>query len=160
MDDPMFSDFFDLPYIWCRTRAYFHFSWDLQIFMELHDHLHLRDEALFVILSWFPSGAFFGPFNQAHTFWYLDAIMLLLLGDASMMFGPDSIVDMDDWDCTFDDGWSNIVWFFLSTIHLMPYWGIFSFWFRFIDLHGVAWSSPLTKYTLRQWPICYLIMIP
>ena len=50
-----------------------------------------------------------------------------------------SVVDMDDWDCTFDDGWFDVVWFFWSTIHLMPYWGIFPFQLRFIDLHGVAW---------------------
>ena len=30
--------------------------------------------------------------------------MPFLLGDASLMFGPNSIVDMDDWDCTFDYG--------------------------------------------------------
>ena len=30
--------------------------------------------------------------------------MLLLLGDASLMFGFDSVVDLDDWDHTFDDG--------------------------------------------------------
>ena len=35
---------------------------------------------------------------------YLDIIMLLLLGDASLTFGPNSVVDMDDRDCTFDDG--------------------------------------------------------
>ena len=35
-----------------------------------------------VILSWSPSGAFLGPFSQAHTFWYLDILMLLLLRDA------------------------------------------------------------------------------
>ena len=36
--------------------------------------------------------------------WYLETIMLLLLGDASMMFGSDSDLDIDDQDCTFDDG--------------------------------------------------------
>ena len=84
--------------------------------MELHDHLHLRnthwDDDLFVILPWSPNGASFGPFNQAHTIWYLNVLMLLLLGDISLMYRPDSIMDMDDWDCTFDDGWSNFVWFF------------------------------------------------
>ena len=83
MDDPMLFDFFDLPYIWCHTKAYFSFGWDLYIFMELHDHLYLwdthRDDDLFVILSWSPNGASFGPFSQAHTFWYLDVLMLLLL---------------------------------------------------------------------------------
>ena len=34
---------------------------------------------------------------------YLDVIMFLLLRDTFFMFKPDSIVDMDDWDCTFDD---------------------------------------------------------
>ena len=29
--------------------------------------------------------------------------MLLLLGDASLMFGFISIVGLDDWDCIFDD---------------------------------------------------------
>ena len=42
----------------------------------------------------------------------------------------------------------------------MPYWGIFPFQLRFIDLHGVAWSFPLTRYTSRRWPVCYLTMIP
>ena len=44
--------------------------------------------------------------------WYLDILMLLLLGDVFFMFGPDSIVDMDYWDYTFDDGWSDVIWFF------------------------------------------------
>ena len=57
--------------------------------------------------------------------WYLDIIMLLLLRDISLMFGADLVMDLDDWDCTFDDGWSDVVWFFLSTKHLMPYCGIF-----------------------------------
>ena len=36
--------------------------------------------------------------------WYLDIIILLLLGEPSLMFGPNSVVDMDDWDHAFDDG--------------------------------------------------------
>ena len=43
--------------------------------------------------------------------WYLDLIMLFILGDASLMFGLDSSVDMDDWDHTFNDGWFDVVWF-------------------------------------------------
>ena len=35
---------------------------------------------------------------------YLDIIMLPLLGDTSLTFGPNSVVDVDDWDCIFDDG--------------------------------------------------------
>ena len=30
--------------------------------------------------------------------------MFLLLGYATLIFGFDSVVDMDDWDYTFDDG--------------------------------------------------------
>ena len=48
---------------------------------------------------------------------------------------------------------------FRPTIYSMPYWGIFSFRLRFINLHGVACSFPLTRYTLRQWHVCYLITI-
>ena len=57
----------DLPYIRCHTMAYFRFGWDLQIFMELHAHLHLRDtrwdDDLFAILLWSPSRAFLEPSN-------------------------------------------------------------------------------------------------
>ena len=45
------------------------------------------------------------------------------------------------------------------TTHLMPYWGMFPLLLRFIDLRGVACSSPLTRYAARRWPICYLVMI-
>ena len=51
-----------------------------------------------------PSGVSLGPFSQVHTFRYLDVIMLLFLGDILLVFGFDSVVDMDDWDYTFDDG--------------------------------------------------------
>ena len=49
--------------------------------------------------------------------------------------------------------WWRMIWsfpIFQSTIHLMSYWGIFPFQLRFVDLHGVAWSFPLTRYTLRR----------
>ena len=46
-----------------------------------------------------------------------------------------------------------------STIYLMPYWGIFQFRLGVIDLHGVAWSLPLTGYTPRQGRTRYFIMI-
>ena len=50
-----------------------------------------------IILSWSPSGVSLGPFNQTHTFRHLDIIMLLLLlGNASLTFGSDLAVDMDD----------------------------------------------------------------
>ena len=53
--------------------------------------------------------------------WCLDIIMLLLLGDASLMFGFVSVVDLDYQDCAFDDGWFDVTWLFQSTTHLMPY---------------------------------------
>ena len=66
-----------------------------------------------VILSWSPSGVSLRPFSQAHTFRHLDIIMLLLLGDASLIFGFDVIVGMDDWDYTFDDEWFDVVRFLI-----------------------------------------------
>ena len=33
---------------------------------------------------------------------YLDVIMFFLLGDTLLMFGSNSIVDMEDWDYTFN----------------------------------------------------------
>ena len=68
--------------------------------MELHAYPHLqgthRDDDLVVILSWSPMGAFLEPFSQTHTLRHLDVIMLSLLGHASVMFGLDLVVDMDD----------------------------------------------------------------
>ena len=49
---------------------------------------------------------------------------------------------------------------FRLIVHLMPHWGIFPFWMRFRDLHGVTWSFPFTEYTLRWWFVCYFMMIP
>ena len=61
----------------------FHFGWDLRIFMELHDHLSLRDthrdEDLFVILLWSSNGALLESFILTRTFRHLDVIMFLLL---------------------------------------------------------------------------------
>ena len=45
--------------------------------------------------------------------------------------------------------WCHMI--FWLTTHLMPYWGIFSFRLRFLDLHWFAWSSPVTRYTLSWW---------
>ena len=108
--------FSNLPYIWCHTGAYFRFDWDLKIFMELHAYHHLRDTRqdgdLLVILSWSSNGVSLGPFSQAHTFRHLHIIMLLLPGNTSLMFRPDLVANMDDCDCTFDDGWSDVVQFF------------------------------------------------
>ena len=90
---------------------------------------------------------------------YLDVIMPFLLGDSSSMF-------RFVFNCGFGLLGSHIwwwtIWWYLilwSITHLMSYWGMLPFWLRFIDFHEVACSSPFMRYTLRWWPICYLIMI-
>ena len=57
-------------------------------------------------------------------------------------------------------GRSHVQWWMISwhlsfgpVAHLMSYWGIFPFRLRFTDLHRVARSSPLTRYTLTR---CFL----
>ena len=91
--------------------------------------------------------------------WYLDIIMLFLLGDASLMFGPDSVVGLDYRDHTFDDGWFEVICFFLNYHTSGVILGHIPFWMRFTDLHRVARLSPLTRYMPRRGPIRYFIMI-
>ena len=45
--------------------------------------------------------------------------------------------------------WYHLV--FRPITHLMPYWGIFPFWLRFVDLHWFAWSSLVTRYMPGRW---------
>ena len=131
--------FFDLPYVRCHTGAYFRSDWDLQVFMELHAYPHLRDtrrdDDLFIILSWYPSGASLEPFNQTHTFRHLDVIMILLLEYVSLIYWV---------QFSYGRGWLGLpIWWwmiwghpiFRPIPHLIPYWGIFSLRLRFIDLH-------------------------
>ena len=91
--------------------------------------------------------------------WYLDDIMLLLQGDAALMFGFILVVGLDDWDCMFDDWWFGVAWFFLIYHPFNAILGHIPFRMRFTDIHGVAYLSPLTRYTPRRWPVCYLIII-
>ena len=49
---------------------------------------------------------------------------------------------------------------FWSTIYLMPYWAIFPFQLRFIDLHGFAWSSPSMRYISSWWFVFILSWFP
>ena len=87
----------------------FHFDWDFWIFMESHNHLHLRDtrwdEDLFVILSWFSSGALLKPLNQARIFRHSDVVILPLLRYTLLICESDSVMDLDYRDHTFDNGW-------------------------------------------------------
>ena len=61
-------------------------------FMELHDHLHLRDtrwdDDLFIILSWSPIGASLKPSSQTPFFLHLVVIMFLILGYSFWSVGP------------------------------------------------------------------------
>ena len=78
----MLSDFWPTIYL-ISYWGIFHFGWDLQIFMESHDHLSLRDtyrdEDLFVILLWSSNGGLLESFILTRTFRHLDVIMFLLL---------------------------------------------------------------------------------
>ena len=47
-----------------------------------------------------------------------------------------------------------------STIHLMSYWGICPFQLRFINLHGLTWSSSLTRCMSSRWSIVILSWSP
>ena len=132
--------------------------------MELHDNLHLRDthqdDDLFVNLSWSPSGASFRPFNHAHTFLYLDVLMLLLLRDT---FWYVDLIHLWTWMTRIThlvmDDWVSFV-FFRPTTHLMPYRGIFSFWLRFVNLHWFAWLSSFMRYMSSWWFYFILRLFP
>ena len=103
-----------------------------------------------IILSWSPSEVSLGPFSQAHTFRHLDVIMLFLQGYASLIYGSDLVVNMKWLEL---HTWWWMIWcplIFWPTIHLIPYWGIFPFWLRFIDLHWFAWSSSFMRY-MSSW---------
>ena len=76
--------------------------------------------------------------------WYLDIVMLILLGVVSLMFRFDSVVFGLPGSC---------IWWWMICCHLifwsitcsMSYWGIFPFWVRFTNFHGVTCSSPLLR---------------
>ena len=128
--------------------------------MELHDHFHLRDthrdDDLFVNLSWSLSGASFKPFSHAHTFWYLDVLMLLLLRD---IFWYVDLIHLWTWMTRIThlvmDDWVSFV-FFRPTTHLMPYRGIFPFRLRFVNLHWFAWSSLFMRY-MSSWQSFFIL---
>ena len=70
---------------------------------------------------------------------------------------------------SYGHGWpgSHIWWWmiwchliFWPTTHMMPYWGIFLFWLRFVNLHWFAWSSPFTRYMSRWWSVFILQWFP
>ena len=113
---------FDLPYIWCHIEAYFHFDWDLQIFMELHAHPHLwdtdwdDDPPVESLWSYPIRSVPFGTYMSS----------CFLLGYAFLICGSDSVMDSGDQDCIVDDWWFDVSWSFRPVTHSMPYWGIFA----------------------------------
>ena len=113
-----------------------------------------------IILSWSPSEVFLGPFSQAHTFRHLDVIMLFLRGYASLICGSDLVVNMKWLEL---HTWWWMIWcplIFWPTIHLIPYYGIFPFWLRFVDLHWFAWSSLFMRYMSSWWSAFILQWFP
>ena len=54
--------------------------------------------------------------------------------------------------------WCHLI--FRPTTHLVPYWDIFSFWLRFVDLHWFAWSYPFTRYMSSWWSAFILRWFP
>ena len=54
--------------------------------------------------------------------------------------------------------WCHLI--FRPTTHLMPYWGIFMFWLRFVDIHWFAWSSSFTRYMSSWWSVFILRWFP
>ena len=128
--------------------------------MELHACPHLgdtrRDDDLFSILLWSPMGASLKPFSQTHTFSVFGC-------HHASPFGR-CFFDLLIW-FSCGHGWLGLhTWWwiilcyliFWPTTHLMPYWGIFPFWLRFVDHHWSAWSSPFTRYTLSWWSVFIL----
>ena len=56
-----------------------------------------------------------------------------LSGDAPLIYGSDSVVDMDDLDRTFNDGWFELIWF-SNLSHFWCHIGAYSlFRSRFVD---------------------------
>ena len=155
----MMDDLRSFVFFWPITHlvpywGIFRFGWDLRIFMESHDRLHLldtcRDEDLFIILSWSSSGASLEPLNRVHTF-CIQMSSCFLLGDSSLMLGPDSVVDLDYQDHTFDNGWFEVVRSFDLSHIWCHTWAYFPFRSRFVYSHWFAWSSLVMRYASGWW---------
>ena len=144
----------DLPHIWCHTGAYSitveirRFSWSCAIIITYWTHtkmltcslpyhetsvnplwIHLVGPSFFDI--WFPA-------------WYLFRETFPRYMD---------LIYITEITCSMIDGFMSSN--FQPIVHLMPYWGIFPFWVRFTNLHGVVWSPPLTGFAPRRWRAHY-----
>ena len=65
--------------------------------------------------------------------------MLLLLGGASFMFGSDSVVDLNYWDHTFDDGWFDVTRF-SNLSHIRGHTGAYSI---SVEVYRSSWICML-----------------
>ena len=151
--------FHDLLHIWCHTRAYsvsveiYGSSWSRMIISTYEIHSETRTCSLFYYDP--PVEPLLSHLVRPIFFQHLYAIMLLILGDVSLTF--EFVLGYGDH--TFDDGWFHVTRFPIYHTS-MPYWGIFPFQLRVIDLHGATWSLPLTRCTPRRGRVRYFIMIP
>ena len=128
--------------------------------MELHVYPYLQDTRqdndLFAILLWSPRGISLEPFSQTHTF--------SAFGCHHASHSRRHILDLlTRFSC--GHGWLGLhtwwwmIWYhliFWPTTHLMPYWGLFSFWLRFVNHHWFAWSSSFMRYTL-SWLSVFIL---
>ena len=145
-----------LSYIRCHTGAYYRSRWDLQILVELHAYPHSwdihRDDDLFAIFMMIPQWSLSGVAQLGLHFSTLRRHHAFLLGDAPMIYGSDLVIDMDDLDRAFDDGWFELIWF-SDLSHFRCHTGVYpSFQLRFVD-------SPLICMTTLGFEIHIGLMI-
>ena len=77
---------------------------------------------------------------------------MLSSGRRPLIYGSDSVVDMDDLDRAFDDGWFELIWF-SDLSHFLCYTGAYSpFQSRFVD-------SPLICMIILSFEIHIRLMI-
>ena len=139
----------------------FCFGWDLQIFMDSHAYLHLRgahqDEDLFVILSWSLGGLFLKPPSQARIFQHLNVVILLIRDTSLLMRESDSIVDLDNEDQIFDDGWFHVIQF--PTYHISD--AILGHISVLVEICRFSWSCMLiSTYEICAEMMTYLLSYP
>ena len=142
--------FHDLSHIWCHTRAYsvsveiYGSSWSRTIISTYEIRAETRTCSLFYYDP--PVEPLLSHLVRPIFFQHLYAIMLLILGDVSLTF--EFVLGYGDH--RFDDGWFHVTQF--SAYHISgAMLGHIPFRMRFMDLHGLAWSSPITRYTSRWW---------
>ena len=152
-----------LPHIWCHTGAYFRFDWDLLIFVELHAHstCEIHAEAMTCSLSYHDplvEPLLSHPFRPA--FFHIWTSSCFFFWDTP--FWPVGPIQLWTWMTRITHLMMDDLMSFDFLIHHTSdaILGHISVWFRFLDLHGVVWSSPFTRYTLSWWSIFILWWFP